>query len=64
MINIKNTIIEKIIPSLKPGNHYDIRGRKGNKLLKQIKNEDGKIFVRDKLGEDWEIFIEQDVRSD
>jgi hypothetical protein len=34
---------------------FDFRGGIGNKIIKQIKNEDGKFFERDNSNEEWKV---------
>jgi hypothetical protein len=44
----------KLLPD--NGDQFDFRGGIGNKILKQIKNEDGKYFERDNPQEEWKLY--------
>lgn len=44
----------KLLPD--DGDQFDFRGGIGNKIIKQIKNEDGKYFERNNPQEEWNSY--------
>jgi len=53
-IKLKAISEMKLLPD--DGEQFDFRGGIGNKILKQIKNENGKYYERNNPNEEWTLY--------